>query len=177
MDPILKYIVTGLVSLSVGLLLQRFQARPNLKYFLPGTFLFDVTDPKVSIRTDSLTIQNFGRKAAQNIEIIHKERPDHFQFSQAMGFEEEHAPDGSHITKISSLGPKEFINIQYLSHIKPPVLLNVRSEDGPAKLIQVQFQRLYPQWFNFSAAALLLVGLGTILYGIVKLGIKLYGLL
>lgn len=84
MDPILKYIVTGLVSLAVGLLLQRFQAKPNLKYFLPGTFLFDVTDHKISIRTDSLTIENFGRKTAQNIEIIHKERPDHFQFSQAI---------------------------------------------------------------------------------------------
>ncbi len=177
MDPILKYIVTGMVSLTVGLLLQRFQAKPNLKYFLPGTFLFDVTDPEVSIRTDSLTIQNIGRKAAQNIEIIHKERPDHFQFSQAIGFEEESTPDGSHITKISSLGPKESINIQYLSHTKPPTLLNVRSEEGPAGLIQVQLQRMYPQWFNFSAAALFLIGLGTVLYGVAKLGLKLYGLL
>lgn len=176
MDPLLKYIVTGLVSLAVGLLLQRFQAKPNLKYFLPGTFLFDVADPKVSVRTDSITIQNIGRKAAQNIEIIHKERPDHFQFSQAIGFEEENAPDGSHITKISSLGPKEFINIQYLSHIKAPTLLNIRSEDGPAGLIQVQFQRIFPQWFNFSVAVLLLVGLGAILYGIAKLVIKVYGL-
>lgn len=177
MDPILKYIVTGMVSLTVGLLLQRFQAKPNLKYFLPGTFLFDVTNPEVSIRTDSLTIQNIGRKAAQNIEIIHKERPDHFQFSQAIGFEEESAPDGSHITKISSLGPKEFINIQYLSHTKPPTLLNVRSEEGPAGLIQVQLQRMYPQWFNVSATGLFLIGLGTVLYGVAKLGLKLYGLL
>lgn len=85
MDPILlKYIVTGLVSLTVGLLLQRFQAKPNLKYFLPGTFLFDVTDPKVSIRTDSLTTQNFGSKIAQNIEIIHKERPDISNFHKLL---------------------------------------------------------------------------------------------
>ena len=175
MDPILKYIVTGIVSLTVGLLLQRFQAKSNLKYFLPGTFVFDVPDPKISIRTDSLTIQNLGRKSAQGIEIIHKEKPDHFQFSQAIAFEEEYAPNGNHITKIANLGPKEFINIQYLSHIKEPILLNVRSEDGPAKLIQVQFQRLYPQWFNVGAIGLFLVGFGTVLYGLVKLGIKFYG--
>jgi len=177
MDPIQKYIITGLVSLVVGLLLQKLQAKPKLQYFLPGTFLFDLKDPKIEIRTDSLTIQNAGRKAASNIEIIHKDRPDHFQFSQAVRYEEERTPNGNHITKIPTLGPKEHVNIQYVSYIKPPVLLNVRSEDGPAKLVSVRFQLIFPQWFNISASAFLLVGLGTILYWIARLSIKIYGIL
>lgn len=177
MDPIQKYIITGIVSLIVGLLLQRLQAKPQLQYFLPGSFLFSLKDPKIEIRTDSLTIQNAGRKPASNIEIIHQDRPDHFQFSQAVRYEEEVSPNGNHIIKIPTLGPKEHVNIQLLSYVKQPVLLNVRSEEGTAKLIPVQFQRIFPQWFNFLAVVLFLVGLGTILYWLSLFSIKIYGLL
>ena len=50
MEPLIKYIATAIVSLTVGLLLQRFQAKPKLLYWLPGSFLFELKDPKVTIR-------------------------------------------------------------------------------------------------------------------------------
>ncbi|MCR8922516.1 hypothetical protein NO559_07010 [Dasania sp. GY-MA-18] len=176
MDPIIGYIATGVISLTVGLLLQFLKSKPRLKYFLPGTFLFQINEPRADIRTDSLTIENFGLKTATNIEIIHKDKPDHFQFSQAIGFSESTNPDGSHITKIPSLGPKEHVNIQYLSHAKAPVLLNIRSDSGTAKQIQVRFLPVFPMWFNVGACALTLVGLGTTAYGLYTLGMIIYGI-
>jgi hypothetical protein len=164
MDPLIGHVITGVVALLVGLALQRFADKPKLQYFLPGTFFFDIEEPKNQLQTDSLTIQNAGRKSATNIEIVHKEKPDHFQFSQAISYKEEFNPNGEHIIKIDSLGPKEFLNIQYLSHSKIPALLRVRSDQGSAQLIQVQFQPVHPKWLKFVVGILMLSGFGLLLY-------------
>lgn len=167
MEHITGYIVTGLVSLAVGLLLQRFQDKAKLLYWIPGSFLFQLKTPQLALRTDSLTIQNVGRKPAKDVEIIHKERPDHFQFSTQIAFVEENTPSGEHVIKIPSLGPKEYVNIQLLSHIKQPVLLNVRSAEGAAQLIQVRLQRVFPKVFYLLTAVFLFVGSGFCIYWIV----------
>lgn len=164
MNPIINYLITGIVSIIVGMALQRLADKPKLQYFLPGRFAFELNDPKIKLQTDSLTIQNGGRKSATNIEIVHKEKPDHFQFSQAISYKEDFNPNGEHIIKIDSLGPKEFLNIQYLSHSKIPALLRVRSDQGSAQLIQVQFQPIYPKWYLFCVGLLMLAGLGFWLY-------------
>jgi hypothetical protein len=169
MDPIFGLVLTGLVSFAVGLALQRFADKPKLQYFLPGKFTFAVNEPRVTLQTDSLTLQNAGRKAATNIELVHKERPDHFQFSQAIAYTEDRNPNGEYLIKIASLGPKEFLNIQYLSHTKPPNLLRVRYDQGPAQPIQVQFQPIYPKWLTVIVAALMLSGFGLLLYWVIQL--------
>ncbi len=164
MEKIAGYIATGLVSLLIGLVLQRLKDKPRLLYWLPGSFLFQLKNPDVTLRTDSLTIQNIGRQPAADIEIIHKARPDHFQFSTPIDFTEATTPSGDHIIKIASLGPKEHVNIQLMSHTNLPVLLNVRSAEGRAQLIQVQLQRLFPKPLMIFLAGLMLLGLGFLLY-------------
>ena len=72
MNPLIGYIVSVITGITVGLLLQRFADKPNLQYFLPGTFVFEIKDPDVGLRTDSLTLQNPGKKPATNIEIVKK---------------------------------------------------------------------------------------------------------
>ena len=168
MEQLIGYIATGIISLIVGLLLQRFQSKPKLLYWLPGSFIFELKEPKVTIRTDSLTIQNTGRKSATNLEIVHKYKPEHFHFSTAISFVEETNPNGEHIIKIPSLGAKEFVNIQLLSLVQMPILLNVRSADGPAQLIKVHLQRILPKWVYISVGGLLLLGFGFFLYWIIR---------
>ncbi len=168
MDPILGYVITGVVSIIVTLALRRFVDKPKLQYFLPGSFHFNLDDLKANLQTDSLTIQNSGRKSAANIEIIHKEKPDHFQFSQSISYKEDFNPNGEHIIKIDNLGPKEFVNIQYLSHLKAPVLLRVRSDQGEAQLIQVQFQQIYSKLSMFIAKSFMISGFGLLLYWAIK---------
>lgn len=167
MKVISGYIVTGLVSLLIGLVLQRLRDKPRLLYWLPGSFLFQLKTPEIALRTDSLTIQNVGRQTATNIEIVHKARPDHFQFSTPIDFTEGSNPSGEHIIRITSLGPKEHINIQLLSHTNQPVLLNVRSAEGRAQLIQVSLQRVVSKPVRVFAGLLLFLGTGFFLYWVV----------
>lgn len=167
MSQLVGYIATGLASLTVGLLLQRFEAKPKLLYWVPGSFLFKVQDPKVDLRTDALTVQNVGRRPATDVEIVHEERPDHFQFSTAVRYTEETNSTGEHVIKVPSLGPKEHINLQILSHQKLPVLLNVRSADGKAQPIQVHLQRVLPRWLQVLVAGLILFGAGFCIYWII----------
>lgn len=168
MDQLIPYIATGLVSLVVGLMLQRFKARPKLLYWVPGTFIFNVADPKVTLRTDSLTIQNDGRLSAHNLEIIHQQRPDHFQLSTAIEYSEVTTNNGNHIIKIPSLGANEYINIQLLSHTQLPVLLNVRCAEGAAQKIQVHLQRIHPKWLNGLLGLTAVCGTGFLIYWLVR---------
>ena len=164
LEKIAGYIATGLVSLIIGLVLQRWKDKPRLLYWVPGSFLFQLKSPDVTLRTDSLTVQNTGREPATTIEIIHRSRPDHFQFSTPVSFTEVSNPSGEHIIKIESLGPKEHVNIQLMSHTNLPVLLNVRSAEGRAQLIQVQLQRLVPKPLIILLCGLMLLGFGFFLY-------------
>lgn len=167
MSQFVGYLATGLISLVVGLLLQRAKDKPRLLYWIPGSFIFELTQPqKFSLRTDSLTIQNVGRESAENIEIIHKVRPDHFQFSTAVSYREETLASGEHIIHIPRVGPREFVNIQLLSYTAMPVLLNIRSSEGPARQISVYLQRAFPLYVQYFAAFLILLGLGFLLYWI-----------
>ena len=167
MEHLTGYIATGLISLVVGLLLQRMQDRPKLLYWIPGSFLFQLKKPEIALRTDSLTIQNSGRQPATNIEIIHKARPDHFQFSTQIDFSESTTPSGEHVIKISSLGAKEYVNLQLLSHTNQPALLNVRSAEGQAQLIQVHLQRVVSNFVLWLIGLLMLIGAGFLIYWLV----------
>lgn len=167
MEQLIGYIATGVISLVVGILLQRFAAKPRLLCWLPGSFRFELEEPEVQLQTDSLTIQNVGRQPATHIQIVHRARPDHFQFSTPIAYTEDTNPNGEHITKIESLGPKEYINIQYLSHTTLPMLLSVRSDHGQAKVIQVVLRQLYSQWVNYLASTFMVIGFGFIFYWLV----------
>ena len=164
MKDISGYIVTGLVSLFIGLLLQRLKDKPRLLYWIPGSFLFQLKTPEVNLRTDSLTIQNVGRQSATNVEIVYKIRPDHFQFSTPIDFSEGQSPSGEYVIRIASLGPKEHVNLQLLSHISQPVLLNIRSAEGRAQLIQVYLQRVVPKAIQALAGFLAFLGFGFLVY-------------
>lgn len=164
MENFAGYIATGIVSLLVGIALQRLKDRPKLLYWIPGSFLFQLKQQNVELRTDSLTIQNVGREPAKDLEIVHKQRPDHFQFSTAIAFTEETNPTGEHIIKIANLGANEHINLQLISFKAIPVLLAVRSATGQAQSIEVHLQRVIPRWLQVSAGAAMLLGAGFFLY-------------
>ncbi len=164
MSQLIGYIGTIIVGVIVGLLVERFKAKPKLLYWLPGSFHFNLKNHNLELRTDSLTIQNTGSKPATDIEIIYQEKLDHFQFSTAIAFSEKTLSSGEYVIQIPSLGGKEFVNIQMMSHVKVPVLLNVRSAEGRAHQIQVHLQRLIPKWVIYGVALVTFIGLGFITY-------------
>ena len=133
MENLAGHIATGVVTFIVGFLLQWLKARPHVVYWTPHWFRFDLTNPKVSLQTDALTIQNLGRQAAEDVELIMTARPDFFQFSPAFQYAESNTPEGHFVLTISSLGAKEFFTLQLLSYTQVPKFLSLRSKAGPAK--------------------------------------------
>ena len=168
------YAATIVASIVSGWFLRSTEFKPKLCYWFPHNFIYEITmpngDPYI-VQTSSITLQNLGRKGAEGIEIIHKTRPDHFQFFPSIKFEEETTGGGEHVIKVDNLGPKEFFTVQIISFISLPgtaPLLNIRSKEGPATQIPIQLQRLWPKWFNLTVAGFVLVGAGVTFYWILK---------
>ena len=162
------YVATGIVSLAVGLLLRYLEAKARIVYWSPHNFFFELKKENVVLQTNSLTIQNIGRKPSENIEIVHKQKPDFFQLAPSVPYEEETTSNGEHVIRIKILGPKEFFMLQLLSYRTVPVLLNIRSKDGPAQAIQIKPQRIFPRWFRVFSGVLFFVGLGFAIYWGIK---------
>lgn len=122
------------------------------------------------LRTSSLTIQNLGRKAADWVEIAHRRKPDFFQLQPPLNYSESTGPSGEHVLRVQSLASKELVTIQVLSYINPPDLAYIRSPVGHAPAIPVMPVRRYPQWFYRLVNLTILIGVGSILYWLIRAG-------
>jgi hypothetical protein len=168
MEQLTGYMATGVVSVIVGLLLRSLEAKAKVVFWQPHYALFRLQNPQVSIQSDSINVQNIGRKKADNLEIVFRARPDNFMFAPPVPFVEATAPTGEFIIKIASLGPKEFLTLHLLSHLTPPKVEQIRSDAGRAAAIPFRMQRKFPQWFNFLAGFLMLVGFGFCAYWVIR---------
>ncbi|CAD6525886.1 hypothetical protein ACFQ3P_13830 [Paraburkholderia sabiae] len=170
-DKIISAIITGIVGL-VFLGIQRlFSPGAKVAYWIPHDFTFRVPLPNqpqpLLVQTATLTVQNLGRKAAEDVEITHRTKPDHFQLHPPRTYEETTGADGTYKISIGSLGPKEYFQMQVFSHMTPPVLAGVRSKDGPAKSIRFQVNRQLSKPALHAVRACIIVGAATIVYWIV----------
>jgi len=171
MDTLGGYIATIVVSLLIGYLAQFLQPRSKLLCWSPHNFFFDLKNERVVLQTNSLTIQNVGRLPAEEIEIIHKQRPDFFELYPSVEYQESKNPNGEHVIKLKSLGPREWVVVQMLSYKNAPIFSNARWKHGQAKWIQIQPQRVFPRWVITTLNALMLIGAGTIVYWLIRAGI------
>lgn len=120
------------------------------------------------IQTHSLTIQNFGRKPAEWVEIVHRGRPDFFQFYPSLNYTESMTPSNEHVLRTESLAPKEFVTLQLLSYLHQPELLYIRSEAGHASAMPSMAVRKYPNWAYAAARLLCLIGAGFSAYWLIR---------
>lgn len=171
MDALSGYIATIVASLIAGYLSQFLQPKSRLLFWSPHNFFFDLKAENVVLQTNSLTVQSTGRLPAEDVEIIHKQRPDFFELFPSMEYQEVTNPNGEHVIKIKNLGPKEWVVVQMLSYKNPPVFLTVRWKHGKAKAVQIQPQRVWPKWFLALMNGVLLIGAGTIVYWLIMGGV------
>jgi len=169
------YIATIIVSLLIGYFSQFLKPRSKLQCWSPHNFIFNLQNENVVLQSNSLTIQNVGREPAEDVEIIHKKRPDFFELFPSVEFQETTNSNGEHVIKLKTLGPKEWVMVQLLSYKNLPVLANVRWRHGQAKPVQIQPQRVWPRWWNNVLTTVLLIGAGTIVYWIIRVAVYLAG--
>ena len=156
------------MMLAVGYLLTFLQPKAKIYFWSPHYFIFNLEKEGVVIQTDAITVQNTGRKSAENVEIIMEKEPDFFQLAPTIPYSTQIQEDGNFVLRIESLGPKEFFTFQLLSYKTTPKLLNIRSSSGAGQPMPFQIARAFPKWFYALTGFLLLVGLGFTTYWIIK---------
>lgn len=167
MENLLAYVVTGVVSFVVGVLLINFQPKAKVVHWSPHSFLFKLTKENVVLQTDALTIQNIGRKQADNVELLLENEPDFYQFAPSVSYKTEKLDNGHFLIRIPTLGPNEHVTLQILSYKTVPKALNLRSAAGQASAMPFQIARVWPKWLPAVVWVLLVVGLGFSAYWLI----------
>lgn len=173
MESLAAYIITGVVSLAVGLLLRELAPKVRLVFWIPHSFTFQIAIPgdpstTVALLTHAVTIQNIGRRTAEELEIVLRRKPDVFNLAPALDFTVSDTPDGQQVIRLRSLGPKEFFTIEFLSWVSHPEVLAIRSKAGAARPIDVRAVQPWRRSLVLGSCALLLTGAGFWVYWLAK---------
>ena len=171
-DKLIGAVITGVIGFLFWAIQRWLEPGARLGWWIPHDFLFSLPMQQppnpLRIQTSTLTVQNHGRRAAEDVQITHQTKVDHFQLHPRRNYTEATAADGTHTINVGSLGPKEWLQIQVLSHTTPPVLVGIRSKDGPAKNVRFQIVRQFSKPVQTLLGVSLLIGGFAILYWIVR---------
>lgn len=172
-DRLTGAIITGAIGLLFWAIQRWLEPGAKLGWWIPHDFVFAVpmappAQTPLKVQTSTLTVQNLGRKAAEDVQVMHQTKVDHFQLHPRRDYTETIAADGTHTIRVGSLGPKEWLQIQVFSHTTPPFLVSVRSKDGPAKNVRFQIVRQFSKPIQTLLGVCLLIGGFAILYWIVR---------
>jgi hypothetical protein len=69
MNNLKTYIASIIIALLIGRLSQYLEPKAKVYNWYPGTFIYILREPAAIITTPSMTIQNGGRKAAENMVV------------------------------------------------------------------------------------------------------------
>ena len=170
MTDLWTVIATSLVTLSAAYFAYWLTGKPRLIAFSPNSAWFEFTPTKenpnpVALKAGQIIVQNNGRKSASRLQLTTQPGPHPWGYTIAPSMD--HAirtgPRGEWVLEIDYLGPSETVTVQILNG---PLIDTIRSLEGPAKMVPVMHQRIYPAWFNLAAFAMMTVGLATVLYGV-----------
>ena len=164
-------VASGVVTFAALLFRQWLQGSARLIAFSPNSSIFEFapSDPNVPttmVRSGQVMIQNSGRLAAEDVEIISEATgsPAGYNITPAVDYEIGATRSGRWMIKIPYIAPKEVVTLQILNGAN---IEQVRCKGGVAKFVPVIHQRLYPAWMNLLASALMAIGLFAILYWLI----------
>ena len=169
---LLTIVLTAVCSLLVAYFAYWLAGKPRLYVYSPHSTGFQLPPPKegaepVAIRAGQVIVQNAGRKSASKVQLMAQAGwlPWGYTVLPSVDHEIKSGPRGEWMMELPYLGPGETITVQILNG---PNIDTVRSLEGPAKLVDVIHQRVYPKWFNFIVAILIIVGAATTLFGFLR---------
>jgi hypothetical protein len=174
------YAVPIALALAIGYLSRYVEPRSRIVHWFPRSVKFDVpiagaggAQQNLQIWTHTLSIGNLGWRAAKDVQIIHKSRPQHFQLQPAVLFSEETNPTGEHVIRISSLARREFTFIHIISVGVQPPPVTVKSEDGRSKAMTTRQQFVIPKPRRIVFAGLIIIGFATTVYWVGRISARL----
>ncbi|GLK67024.1 hypothetical protein [Hansschlegelia plantiphila] len=122
-----------------------------------------------AVVTANYTISNTGRAAAKEIEVSFNWEPEHYEVWPHKEYSTSKREDGRFIIKVPRINIAESVNIAIINAGNTaPDLTYIGHNEGSVKEIPIFPQRVWPQKVAYASAALMLVGLMTILYWIFR---------
>lgn len=169
-------VAAPILALFVGVWVnRRFESRPVLlsHWGHVSSFNYQMGNGDTgTVNTHSVVIRNVGRRAATNVRLSHTYLPD-FKIWPPVQHKLEEVPNSANDIVIPTVVPNQQLSISYLYF--PPVTYadvnaGVKCDQGFATPMPVLLQRQYPDWLNYCAAALMIVGMSVLVYGLFELG-------
>ena len=173
---LLTKVAVPILTLFIGVWVnQRLEKRPKLlsHWGHVSSFNYQKEDGNTGIvNTHSVVIMNVGRRAATNVRLSHHFLPE-FNISPPVEYQLKEVPNSGKDIVIPTVIPNQQLTISYLYF--PPITYaevnaGVKCDEGFAPQIPVLLQRQYPNWFNYSAVVLMIVGMVTLAYVLFELG-------
>ena len=173
---LLATVAMPILTLFIGVWVnRRFENRPKLlsHWGHVSSFNYHKGDGTTDIvNTHSVVIRNVGRRAATNVRLSHTFLQD-FNIWPPVEYQLKEVPNSGQDIVIPTVIPNQQLTISYL--YLPPVTYadvnaGVKCDEGFATQIPVLLQRQYPNWFNYTAAVLMIMGMATLAYGLFELG-------
>lgn len=164
-------VIGALTAFACVWLAQWLSGKPKLITFSPDSTFFQLAQeppaPPILIRAGQVVIRNEGRKSATQLEVVSVPggAPAGYVILPSINHQVSMSAMNEWVVEIPYLGPREVITIQILNG---PNISTVRSAEGPAKLVPVMYQRVFPKWLN-------LIGLGLTIWGILSILAMLVG--
>jgi hypothetical protein len=163
------------VGVLTGYILQFLKPRAKVVFWPAHHFVFNLpkstpTSTPIIITTHAITVQNVGRRRAENIEVAHSDQPAPQLFHLWPTLQHTvHTQPGVHLITISGLGPGEGFTLEFLDiGGQPSQLLYIRSNDGLAQQILMQPQRVPPKWMLSVGWAVFIAGAAFLAYWIIQ---------
>ena len=118
------------------------------------------------INTHAVVIRNNGNKTAINVRISHNVLPN-IKIYPETDYEVKELPSGGKELILPRITPKKEYTISYLYF--PPITYDqinssIESDAGPAKIINVRLQQIFPWWIQFLSISSMILGLIAFIY-------------
>lgn len=179
-DALIAAVLTGLIPLVVAIVNRWIMPKPKLRY---GTLTNVVLLPKRadgsigSLYVQQVAVQNWGKRAAEDVEVIWNWQPPHIEQYPHLASHDEIKQDGRYIAKIPRLNAKESVTFSVTSENGPlPAVIYVRGKDTKAKLIEFRTNYWLPFWGRVVVVILMALGAFVAVYlSVILIGFVFFG--
>jgi len=122
------------------------------------------------VRTQQISVQNFGRVPLKDVEVVLNYPPQHFEIWAPRQYDTKQMPDNRLAIIIPNIAGNETLSISMLDTISElPVVVNVRSESGLGRQIDMMTVIRFPRWVYSLVYLLIIIGISTVCYFLLEI--------
>lgn len=168
LDPAHDFIISIALALVTAFLLWLLRAKVKLTWGSTSSnyhqFKLREDGEKISIWTEKFFVQNSGKKAASNVEIVFSEHLTSFNLWPPRDHSTKLLENGHFVIHVPSIAPRELVIVDMIDiDLRGPKLLSVNCPDALSKPVRFAATRQFGWPVSVLVAYLMIAGLvGTI---------------